>query len=164
MAAGNLVLVSGSSVGTQGHCIYSSVGQNLRLLHNLVSGAPGYGIHLFDQCRSTSDFRREIRSVAVEGNVLHGSTLRSGMIVAMNDECGLGNRIDGLVIKNNVFTANNHCGLVLRGIANAVQVHNNKLRRVYLGMWHRSPSTFLTKSRDDFGARPSGRGRACPPT
>jgi hypothetical protein len=138
MAAGNLVLVSGSSVGTQGHCIYSSVGQNLRLLHNLVSGAPGYGIHLFDQCRSSSDFRREIRNVVIEGNVLHGSTLRSGMIVAMNDECGLGNRIDGLVIKNNVFTANNHCGLVLRGIANDVQVHNNTFfqngrQELYLG-------------------------------
>jgi hypothetical protein len=139
VCAGNVVVVAGSSVGTQGHCIYSSVGQRLRLLHNVVSGAPGYGIHLFDQCRAqTGDFRREILDVLVEGNLLHGSTQRSGMIVAMNDECALGNRIDGLRIRNNVFTANNHCGLVLRGIASNLQVYHNTFvqngrQDVYLG-------------------------------
>ena len=123
--AGNLILVSGSSVGTQGHCIYISVGTDIRLLHNVVSGAPGYGIHVFDQCRSTSDYRRVIKDVLIEGNLLHGSRERSGVILAMNDECSLGNGIENVTIRNNLFVANNHVGLVVRGATKNVRVYNN---------------------------------------
>jgi len=125
LIAGNDCNVTSSTVGTQGHCYYISHGRHLRLLYNVGRGAPGYGIHIFDQRRSTPDIQRVIANVLVEGNLVASSTLRSGMIIAMQDEGNLGNRVDGVMIRNNIFTGNNHMGLVLGGIVRNVQIYNN---------------------------------------
>lgn len=125
VVAGNRCDATGSSVGTQGHCYYISYGDNVRVQHNVGGGAPGYGIHVFDQQRSASDFRRVISRLIVEGNTLRGSSERSGLILAMNDEGGLGNLIDGAIIRNNVLTGNNHLGVTLSGNVRGVRIVNN---------------------------------------
>ncbi len=125
LIAGNDCSVTSSSVGTQGHCYYISHSRNLRILYNVGRGAPGYGIHVFDQRRSVPDIQRVIANVLVEGNLLASSPLRSGMIVAMQDEGGLGNRVDGVTIRNNMFVGSNHMGLVIGGLVRNVQVYNN---------------------------------------
>lgn len=125
LLAGNVCEVSGSSVGTMGHCYYVSQGSNLKILYNIASGAPGYGIHLYDERRETRDFQRVIRDVLVEGNILKNSTQRSGMIVAMEDQGNYGNFIENVVLRNNIFAANNHAGLVLQGISRTIKVYNN---------------------------------------
>ncbi len=129
LLAGNVCQVSGSTVGTQGHCYYISFGRGNQLRYNVGSGAPGYGIHVFDQKRQTNDIRRVIADLVLEGNILSGSTERSGMILAMEDEGGLGNVIDGVVVRNNVFTGNNHLGLLITGRVRNVQVLNNTFSR-----------------------------------
>lgn len=123
--AGNVCDVSASTVGTQGHCYYISHGRDITLRYNVARGAPGYGIHIFDQRRSTADFRRVIANVLVEGNLLAGSPERSGMIIAMSDEGALGNHIDGVVVRNNLFVANNFAGIAIGGIVRNVQIHHN---------------------------------------
>ncbi len=123
--AGNTCNASGSSVGTQGHCYYISAGSNLEILYNTGSGVPGYVIHIFDQKRGTPDFKRVISNVRVEGNLLRGSTQRSGMIIAMADEGALGNVIDGVSVRNNIFTGNNHGGLQIGGIVKNVRIEHN---------------------------------------
>lgn len=123
--AGNVCEVSGSSVGTMGHCYYVSQGSNQKILYNVGSGPPGYGLHLYDERRDAADFQRIIRNVLVEGNVFKNSTERSGMIVAMSDQGGYGNRIENVTIRNNIFTGNNHAGLVIQGITRDLKVHNN---------------------------------------
>lgn len=125
LIAGNACHATGSSVGTQGHCYYVSYGNQLRISHNVGSGAPGYGLHVFDQRRSSSDFRRTITNVIIEGNILTHSTLRSGLIVAMADEGALGNAIEGVIIRNNVITRNSHVGIVLGGVVRGIQIYNN---------------------------------------
>lgn len=127
--AGNDCALSGAETGTQGHCYYISHGSNIRLLYNTASGAGGYGIHIFDQQRSSDDFRRVIANVLVEGNVLFGQSERSGMIVAMADEGGRGNIIDGVIVRNNLFYGNNHAGLVMNGLVQNVQVLHNTFYR-----------------------------------
>lgn len=127
--AGNVCRVSGSTVGTQGHCYYISFGRGVRLRHNIGSGAPGYGIHVFDQRRQAQDFRRTIADLVIEGNILTGSTLRSGLILAMADEDGRGNAIDGVIVRNNIFAGNNHVGLLVNGIVRNVQVLHNTFVR-----------------------------------
>jgi hypothetical protein len=118
LIAGNVCDLDGSSTGTQGHCYYVSHGSRIRLLWNVARGSwPGYGIHIYDQQRSTPDIRREIHDVLVEGNVLTGSSERSGMIIAMDDEGGYGNNVAGVVVRNNLFAANNHNGAVVAGSA-----------------------------------------------
>ena len=123
---GNVCDVSGSTVGTQGHCFYISYGSGARLRYNAARGAPGYGIHVFDQQRSASDFRRVIRDVTIEGNVLRASTERSGLILAMGDEGGRGNAIDCVVVRGNTFTENNHAGFVIGSRVRSVTVTGNR--------------------------------------
>jgi hypothetical protein len=123
--AGNVCEATTSVVGTQGHCYYVSYGNNLRLIYNVGSGAPGYGLHMFDQRRRANDFRRVISNVLVEGNLLKNSKRRSGLIIAMGDEDGIGNRIENVTVRNNVFTANNHTGVVLDVNVGKVHIYNN---------------------------------------
>jgi hypothetical protein len=125
LVAGNVCEISGSSVGTLGHCYYIANGTNLRILYNVGAGAPGYGLHIFDQRRATPDIRRVISNVVVEGNVLRHSTQRSAMIVSMADEGNNGNYIDNVIIRNNVFTGNNQLGLLIAGIVRNVKIYNN---------------------------------------
>ncbi len=127
--AGNVCRVSGSTVGTQGHCYYISFGARVRVSHNIGDGAPGYGIHVFDQRRQANDFPRVIRDLVIEGNILSGSTLRSGLILAMADEAGLGNLIDGVLVRNNVLVGNNHTGMLVNGLVRNVKVLNNTFVR-----------------------------------
>lgn len=125
--AGNVADLEGASTGSQGHCFYISHGSNINILYNEVKGAAGYGIHIFDQRRSSQDIKRVIKDVLVEGNLILGSPyqIRSGMIIAMQDEGNLGNYIGNVTIKNNVFAGNNHVGLIIKGIAKNIYVYNN---------------------------------------
>ena len=126
--AGNVVRVQGSSQGTQGHCFYISHGDNVKLLYNQADGAPGYGIHVYDQVRQQKDFRRTITNLLIEGNVLTGSPERSGLLLTVDDggDWGTyGNYGENIVIRNNVFARNNHTGMVLGGILRNVKIFNN---------------------------------------
>ncbi len=125
LIAGNDCDVVRSTQGTQGHCFYISHGDRLRLLYNRARGATGYGIHIFDQQRSTPDIHRLISDVLVEGNIVAASPERSGMILAMGDEGNIGNRVERVTIRNNVFLSSNHAGLVIGPNARAIRVYNN---------------------------------------
>ncbi len=124
--AGNDCDVPSSTQGTQGHCYYISAGDNIRLRYNIAKRAPGYGIHIFDQKRgSGADFKRVISNVLVEGNLLAASPERSGMILAMVDEAALGNHMDGVAIRNNIFVANNFAGIAIGGNVHNVKMYHN---------------------------------------
>ncbi len=128
IVAGNWCEVQGSSQGTQGHAMYVSVGTGTKILYNVLRGAPGYSLHVFDQYRgnaSQPDFKRVIADLVVEGNVMTDSLLRSGMILAMGDEAGLGNHIKNVLVRNNVLGRNCHLGLLVKSIASDVRVINN---------------------------------------
>ena len=47
------------------------------------------------------------------------------MIVSISDAGGYGNKIEDVTIRNNIFTANNHAGLVLQGMTHDVKVYHN---------------------------------------
>lgn len=125
LLAGNVCDVATSTQGTEGHCYYVTQGSNLKVLYNIASGAPGYGLHIFDERRASGDFQRVIRDVLVEGNILKNSTQRSGMIIEVADQGGYGNHIEDITIRNNVFAANDLVGLVVMGISKGVKVYNN---------------------------------------
>lgn len=113
LLAGNNCVVTNSTVGTQGHCYYISFGNNVKIRYNIGTGAPGYGVHVFDQQRATTDFRRVISNLLIEGNTLTGSTRRAGLIIAMGDEGKRGNMIDGVEVRSNVFAGNDQLGAVI---------------------------------------------------
>lgn len=126
--AGNDCDVPSSTQGTQGHCYYISAGNNIRLQYNIAKGAPGYGIHIFDQRRGNpqvQDIQRIISNVLVEGNLLAASPERSGMIISMGDEGARGNYIDGVTVRNNLFVGNNFAGIAVGGITRNVKIYHN---------------------------------------
>lgn len=129
--AGNYVEVKGSSQGTQGHCYYVSFGRNTRILYNFGSGAPGYGLHLYDQPRQNGDFKRVMSNLLVEGNVLTGSTKRSGILMVMDDHgygAPYGNAMENVMVRNNLVYRNNQIGIVVGGGTGAmrnIQIINN---------------------------------------
>jgi len=125
MLAGNVCEIRTSSQGTQGHCFYISASDNVKILYNVTSGAPGYGIHVFDEQRANDDPMRVIKNVLVEGNIVKNSSERSGMIVSIADPAKKGNHIENLVIRNNIFTANNHAGLIISSNIRSIKVYNN---------------------------------------
>lgn len=125
LIAGNDCRVASSSVGTQGHCYYISHGRGVQLRYNVARGAPGYGIHIFDQRRAANDIVRVIADLLVEGNLLASSPERSGLVVAMGDEDGRGNHIERITIRNNVFFANNFAGIAIGDNTRDVRIYHN---------------------------------------
>lgn len=125
LLAGNVCDIAGATTGTMGHCFYITQGTNLRIMYNVAKGATGYGLHIYEERRDSQDFKRVIKNVLVEGNILIGSRQRSGMIVSITDAGGLGNYIEGITIRNNIFANNNHAGLVVIGAVKGVSIYNN---------------------------------------
>jgi hypothetical protein len=123
--AGNVCDIAGATTGTMGHCYYITQGSNLKILYNVANGAPGYGIHIYEERRESSDFKRVIKDVLVEGNVLTGSRQRSGMIISVSDAGGYGNHVENIVVRNNIFAHNNHAGLLVSGAVQDLKVYNN---------------------------------------
>ena len=95
--AGNVCDATTSTVGTQGHCYYISYGDGVNVRYNIGGGAPGYGIHVFDQRRASVDFKRVISNLLIEGNI----------------------------VRNNILTGNNHLGLTMGGQVRNVKIYNN---------------------------------------
>ena len=78
-----------------------------------------------DQRRSATDFRRVISDLGIEGNILRSSKERSGLILAMGDEAGLGNVMERVVVRDNTLIGNNHTGMVVGSHVRDVTMEGN---------------------------------------
>lgn len=124
LVEGNVIDMQGSSMGTQGHGIYLSHGSGAVIRRNVIKGTvEGYGIHVFDQRRSQDppSFFRRIRNVVIEGNVVTGSSNRSGIIAVAYD----GAAIDNITIRNNVVYGNARHGIYVGAQASNIFIYNN---------------------------------------
>jgi hypothetical protein len=142
---GNDCELSGSSVGTEGHCYYIAESSNIDLAYNLAEGEGGYGIHIHEEVRATPDHQRIIQHVLVHGNVVTGSPQRSGMIVQV-DDCSptcYKNYASDIQFYDNIVYANDLVGIEVNGIAQNVTVYNNTFYQnglLSLGIGGTSPS------------------------
>lgn len=125
---GNTITLTGvSGLGSESHGIYLGWGSHSVVRDNVITGATGYGIHLYDEDKYPG-FTPAYSDIVVENNRISTARLRSGMIVS----AAAGVSIDGVIVRNNVFTANNHVGLVIGpygGVVKNVRVHNNVFYR-----------------------------------
>lgn len=103
-----ITITTASALGTQSHGIYLLWGRNNTLRNNQISGATGYGIHVYDEDKYPG-FAPAYNNIVLEGNLVSSSTQRSGIIVSGNP----GVSIDGVLIRNNVLARNNHVGLIV---------------------------------------------------
>lgn len=115
------------------HGIYILAGDtllsdNITIRNNHVSGFSGYGIHLYDERKSSNDPIRNISNIIIENNFVTGSQLRAGIIVAAGPLC----RIQGIMIRNNVVTENATYGIGAyyegAGVDN-IKIYNNTTYR-----------------------------------
>lgn len=125
LVAGNLVQIN-EQAGTLDHGIYIQQSRGTVVRDNFVSGPTGYGIHLFceDKGRGRFDDDFSISNVVIENNVITGSKLRSGMIVAT----GRGNTVaQDVTIRNNLIYGNKGNGIDIRRTVNGIEIYNNTL-------------------------------------
>lgn len=124
LVEGNIMDMQGSSMGTQGHGVYLSHGSGAVIRNNVIRGTvEGYGIHVFDQRRvqDPPSFFRRIRNALIEGNIVTGSSKRSGIIAVSYD----GAAIDNLTIRNNVVYGNARNGIYVGAQATNIFLYNN---------------------------------------
>lgn len=130
--SGDSILIEGNILeiedqpGTQDHGIYLQQGRGNIIRNNFISGATGYGIHLFCEQKGRRDAGGSfvIANALVENNVITNSRLRSGMIVAT----GRGNTLaKDIVIRNNIIYKNKGNGIDLRRTINGLEIYNNTI-------------------------------------
>lgn len=129
---GNHIEYDVSSGSTLDHGMYIHKGRRITVRNNTVLNSTGYGIHVYDEHKSTNkaDWAAHpfvIKDYIIEGNFVGRSRQRSGLIIAK----GRGGKyitIDNIVIRNNLFVGNAAFGLFIREGKN-IKVHNNTFFR-----------------------------------
>jgi len=123
LVQGNIMTLSGSTVGTQGHGIYASQGAHTVIRRNNISGMTGYGIHIFDQRRAAGEPPRLITDFLVEENIIFSSKERAGIIVSAYDEA----KAQNVVIRNNTIYHHAGDGIVIRDDVSGIKIYNNTI-------------------------------------
>lgn len=120
----NDIQISGNAGNTRDHGIYLHAGVNITCRENIVKGSSGYGIHIYDEHKMTNPIEPLVmRNYLIEGNDISESKTRSGLIVAKGSRGSI--IVDGIVIKDNIFSHNQDAGVVIRDGKN-ISVINNK--------------------------------------
>jgi len=117
LVAGNTIRITGrSGLGAQSHGIYVMWGKNNVIRGNWISGATGYGIHVYDEDKYPG-YQPIFRDIILEGNTVTQSRERSGIIVSGAQ----GVTIERVLIRNNVISANNHVAISIGSYGAVVQ-------------------------------------------
>lgn len=152
LIAGNLIHYNDSEGNTRDHGIYVHRGQRITIKDNKIISAKGYGIHIYDEHKSSNpaEWTRRpfaMRGYVIEGNVVVGSQMRSGMIIAKGRG---GNNIilENMVVRNNVFMNNAEFGLLIREGKNITVLNNTFYLNRLACMLIREPSEGLKPASD----------------
>jgi parallel beta-helix repeat protein len=109
LVEGNTITITGqSAIGTQSHGLYVMWGRNNVVRNNIISGATGYGIYIYDENKYPG-YTPEYSNLIVEGNVVTDSQERSGLILGGTE----GVTVDGVILRNNLIAGNNHVGILV---------------------------------------------------
>ncbi len=108
---------------TNDHGIYVLSGSNTMVRNNYISGAPAYGIHIYDE---DNGYTPHISDVTVENNTVIGSFHRSGIIVSIKPSSDQSVRVQNVTIRNNILVNNYQSGIALGdGRLRNIKIYNN---------------------------------------
>lgn len=128
LVEGNVINLSGNTTGTLGHGIYATRGQYTVIRGNVISGATGFGIHLYDEWRSgdAPGSIRQIKNFIIENNFVSASRQRSGIIVGAGADGGPA-QIDSVIVRYNVVFNNPMYGILIGGWSEVknIQIYHN---------------------------------------
>ncbi|RKY87675.1 hypothetical protein DRQ15_10705, partial [candidate division KSB1 bacterium] len=120
---GNVILLSPTGRTTD-HGIYILRSSDNVIRNNYINGPTGYCIQIYDERKSgdPADTVFTISNVLVEKNFISSSAERTGIVIAPGPQV----RIENVVIRNNVITANNFHAILIRGPATKnIEIYNN---------------------------------------
>ncbi len=131
------ILIEGNTIDinptgdTKDHGIYlnagpNSMSDNIVIRNNYIRGMTGYGIHIYDELKSTGDPLKTIQNIVVDGNYITNSTDRSGIIAA----CGNNVQIQHVTIKNNVIANVADHGINIKKVPvklDDIKIYNNTI-------------------------------------
>lgn len=130
LVEGNIINISGNTTGTLGHGIYASKGKYTVIRGNVISGATGFGIHLYEEWRSgdAPGSIRQIKNIVIENNFISGSRQRSGIIVGAGADGGPA-RIDSVIVRYNTVCNNPMYGILVGGWSEVknIQIYHNTI-------------------------------------
>ena len=130
LVEGNSINISGNTTGTLGHGIYASKGKYTVIRGNVISGATGFGIHLYEEWRSGDQTGsiRQIKNIVIENNFISASRQRSGIIVGAGADGGPAH-IDSVIVRYNVVFKNPMYGILIGGWSEVknIQIYHNTI-------------------------------------
>jgi len=121
---GNTIIVTGGGDSLD-HGIYVMSGSRNVIRNNYISGHRGFGIHIYDEVKQGRSGK--ITDVVVEGNIITGSVLSGGIIVATGSTNNPLAR--NITIRNNVIYANGVKGIEVRSNSKDIYIYNNTIYR-----------------------------------
>lgn len=132
LVEGNTIIVTGGGDSLD-HGIYVMSGSKNIIKNNFITGARGFGIHIYDEVKQ--DRSGQIRDVVVEGNVITGCG--SGGIIVATGYSGVP-LAKNIIIKNNIIYghigADYNEGIELREHVEDIYIYNNTLYNNYDGI------------------------------
>ena len=124
LVEGNTIIVTGGGDSLD-HGIYVMSGSRNIIRNNYISGPRGFGIHIYDEVKQGRS--GQIGDVVVEDNVITGSALSGGIIVATGSS---GSPLaKNIMIRNNIIYSNGIKGIEVRSNSKDVYIYNNTLYR-----------------------------------
>jgi parallel beta-helix repeat protein len=128
---GNVIEITGGG-DTQDHGIYLHAGHNIIVRDNIISGSSGYGIHVYDAVASGGQRAADgFNNILMEGNIILGSQLRAGLIIAPDD-----GEARNIIIRRNVFAHNSINGIRILGATHDVEAYHNTIYGNGFGATH----------------------------
>ncbi|MCH7588965.1 MAG: right-handed parallel beta-helix repeat-containing protein [Chloroflexi bacterium] len=127
---GNLIQYDDSGGNTMDHGIYIHRGQRITVRNNRVIGSKGYGIHVYDEQKSSDPAVWAanpffLKDIIIEGNIVSASQSRSGIIVAKG-RGGAYIALENITLRNNILFGNALNGILIRN-GDQVKVFNNTI-------------------------------------
>jgi len=132
LVEGNRIIVTGGGDSLD-HGIYVMSGSGNIIRNNYISGAKGFGIHVYDEVKQGRS--GQIRDIIIEGNIITGSG-SGGIIVAS----GYNNTplAKNITIRNNIIYGHKNAdyseGIEIRSHVEDIFIYNNDLYDNYNGI------------------------------
>ncbi len=125
LVEGNTIIVTGGGDSLD-HGIYVMSGSRNIIRNNFISGAKGFGIHIYDEVKQNRS--GQIREVVIEGNTI--TSCGSGGIIVATGYSGIP-LAKNIMIKNNIIYghigADYNEGIELRVHVEDIYIYNNTL-------------------------------------
>ncbi len=123
LVEGNVLKITGGGDSLD-HGIYVQSGSRNIIRNNYISGASGWGIHVYDELK---DGRTgQMTDVIIEGNTVIGGNKRGAIIVATGSGETLAR---GIIIRNNILYSNGANEIEVRSKSKDIYIYNNTLYR-----------------------------------